>query len=343
MQRIIDMEVITLDRRITLRHGDGGLQTNNLIRDIFYKHFNNEILTGYQDSAIFQMEAGRLAYTTDSFVVKPIFFPGGDIGKLAVCGTVNDLAAAGAVPLYLSAGFVVEEGFEIDKLDMIAKSMSDVCKRVGAKIVAGDTKVVEKGLMDGIYINTSGIGKVHKLFNPRPIISDDEIILTGTIGEHGTTILLERYDLRLQGDFKSDCNPLSEIITELGDGMKYVKLMRDPTRGGIANSLCEISESHDIGALIEEEKLQIRSAVKSVHELLGTDPLYFASEGRMILVVEKGFGTKILNIINKLNCCHNSQIIGKFDKSYSKVCLRTPLGGERILTMLENQMISRIC
>lgn len=343
MQRIIDMEVIALDRRITLRHGDGGLKTNNLIRDIFYKHFDNEILTGYQDSAIFQIETGRLAYTTDSFVVKPIFFPGGDIGKLAVCGTVNDLAAAGAVPLYLSAGFVIEEGFEIDKLDMIAESMSVVCKKVGAKIVAGDTKVVEKGLMDGVYINTSGIGRVHKLFYPRPITSDDEIILTGTIGEHGTTILLERNDLRLQGNFKSDCNPLSEIITELGDSMKYVKLMRDPTRGGIANALCEISESHNIGALIEEEELQIRSAVKSVHELLGTDPLYFASEGRMLLVVEKGFGTKIINIINKLNGCHNSQIIGKFDKSFSKVCLRTSLGGERILTMLENQMISRIC
>ncbi len=343
MQRITDMEVIALDKRITLRHGDGGLQTNKLIRDVFYKHFDNEILTGYQDSAIFQMEAGRIAYTTDSFVVKPIFFSGGDIGKLAVCGTVNDLAAAGALPIYLSAAFVIEEGFEIEKLDMIAGSMSDVCKKVGAEIVAGDTKVVEKGLIDGVYINTSGIGRVHKFFNPRHITSGDEIIHTGTIGEHGTAILLERNDLRLQGDFKSDCNPLSEIISELGDSMKYVKLMRDPTRGGIANALCEISESHNIGALIEEERLQIRPAVKSVHELLGTDPLYFASEGRMILVVEKGFGTEIINIINTLDDCRNAQIIGRFDRSYGKVCLRTPFGGERILTMLENQMISRIC
>lgn len=343
MQHITDMGVIVLVKQITLRHGDGGLQTNKLIRDIFHKHFDNEILRGYQDSAIFQMEAGRLAYTTDSFVVKPIFFPGGDIGKLAVCGTVNDLAAAGAVPLYLSAGFVIEEGFEIEKLDMIAESMSAVCKKVGAKIVTGDTKVVEKGLIDGVYINTSGIGKVHELFNPRLITTGDEVLITGTIGEHGTTILLERNDLRLKGDFKSDCNPLSHIITELDDNMKYIKLMRDPTRGGIANALCEISESHHIGALIDEEKLQIRSAVKSIHELLGTDPLYFASEGRMILVVEKGFGTKILNIINTLDDCYNSEIIGRFDNSYSKVCLRTPLGGERILTMLENQMISRIC
>ncbi|MEA4973981.1 MAG: hydrogenase expression/formation protein HypE [Candidatus Metalachnospira sp.] len=332
-----------MNQLITLRHGDGGLQTNKLINDIFYRHFDNEILTGYQDSAIFHVEKGRLAFTTDSFVVKPIFFPGGDIGKLAVCGTVNDLAAAGAIPLYLSTGFVIEEGFEIEKLDQIAASMSSICKKVGAKIVAGDTKVVEKGQVDGVYINTAGIGKVHKLFNPRQITSGDEIIITGTIGEHGTTILLNRYDLGLKGDFISDCNPLSEIISVLGDNIKYVKLMRDPTRGGFANALCEISEDHHIGVKIEEEKIQIRSAVKTVHELLGTDPLYFASEGRMILVVEKGFGTKILNIINTLDDCHNSQIVGKFDGSYSKVCLVTCIGGERILTMLENQMISRIC
>ncbi|MGI6728200.1 MAG: hydrogenase expression/formation protein HypE [Anaerovoracaceae bacterium] len=332
-----------MNQRITLRHGDGGLQTNRLIHDIFYKHFNNEILIGYQDSAIFKMDTGRLAFTTDSFVVKPIFFPGGDIGKLAVCGTVNDLTAAGAVPLYLSAGFVIEEGFEIEKLDAIAASMGSVCKRVGAKIVAGDTKVVEKGLMDRVYINTSGIGKVHEFFDPRQITSGDEIILTGTIGEHGTTILLERYDLGLQGDFTSDCKPLSEIISVLGDSMKYVKLMRDPTRGGVATALCEISESNHIGVLIDEEKLQIRPSVNAVHELLGTDPLYFASEGRMILVVEKGYGIKIVNILKNLESCCNSDMIGTFDSAYNKVCLRTSPGGERILSMLENQMISRIC
>ncbi len=335
--------MIELNQTITLRHGDGGLQTNKLIRDVFYKHFDNDVLAGYQDAAIFRMETARLAFTTDSFVVKPIFFPGGNIGKLAVCGTVNDLAAAGAVPLYLSVGFVIEEGFEIEKLDRIAKDMSDVCKKIGAKIVTGDTKVVEKGLVDGVYINTSGIGEVHKYFNPRKITSGDEIILTGTIAEHGTTILLERYDLGLKGDFTSDCNPLSEMIPRLSEHLKHIKLMRDPTRGGVANALCEISEEHNIGMLIEEEKIQIRSAVKVVHELLGTDPLYFASEGRMILVVEKGFAKEIINKLNTLDVCHNSQIIGEFNNSYSKVCLKTSMGGERILTMLENEMISRIC
>lgn len=337
------MEVVKLEQKINLRHGDGGLLTSRLIRDVFYKHFENVILTSYQDSAIFPIKTGRLAFTTDSFVVKPIFFPGGDIGKLAACGTINDLAAAGAVPLYLSAGFVIEEGFEIAKLDVLAASMSKVCQSVGAKIVAGDTKVVEKGLVDGVFINTSGIGSVHECFCPRQIVSGDEIILTGTIAEHGTTILLERYALGLQGDFSSDCNPLSEIISALGENIKHVKIMRDPTRGGVATALCEISESHHIGAIIEEDKLKIRPSVKAVHALLGTDPLYFASEGRMILVVEKGYGIEIVNIINRLVYCCDSDIIGAFNDTYNKVCIQTSLGGERIIGMLENQMISRIC
>lgn len=332
-----------MNQRISLRHGDGGLYTNRLINDVFYKHFNNEILKGYQDSAIFKMETGRFAFTTDSFVVKPIFFPGGDIGKLAVCGTVNDLTAAGAVPLYLSASFVIEEGFEVEKLDVIAASMSSICKTISAKIVTGDTKVVEKGLVDGVYINTSGIGKVHECFHPRQITSGDEIILTGTIAEHGTAILLERYDLGLHGDFTSDCMPLSEINTALGNSMTHVKLMRDPTRGGVATALCEISESQHIGAVIVEDKLQIRPAVSAVHELLGTDPLYFACEGRMILVVEKGYGIEIISILKRLESCLDSEIIGNFDYTYDKAYLRTSLGGERIISTLENQMISRIC
>jgi hydrogenase expression/formation protein HypE len=332
-----------LNEKVTLRHGDGGLHTSRLIHDIFYRHFDNEILTGYQDAAMFAMEAGRLAFTTDGFVVKPIFFPGGDIGKLAVSGTVNDLTAAGAAPLYLSAGFVIEEGFELEKIDQIAASMSQTCKTAGAKIVTGDTKVVERGLIDGVYINTSGIGKVHECFHPRQITSGDEIILTGSIAEHGTAILLKRYDLRLQSDIQSDCRPLSEIIPALGHFLKHVKLMRDPTRGGLATALCEISESHHIGALIEEEKLQIRPAVGAVHELLGTDPLYFASEGRMILVIEKGYGMEIVNTLKCLESCRDAELIGTFDDAYSKICLRTTLGGERILSMLENQMISRIC
>lgn len=332
-----------MNGKITLRHGDGGLHTNRLIHDVFYKYFENEILMGYQDAAIFKTDIGRAAFTTDSFVVKPIFFSGGDIGKLSVCGTVNDLAAAGATPLYISAGFIIEEEFEIEKLDRIAASMCSVCKKVGAKIVTGDTKVVRKGSVDGVYINTAGIGRVHKSFNPRQITDGDEIIMTGSVAEHGTAIMTERYELGIQGDFVSDCNPLSGIISALGDNLEHVKLMRDPTRGGVATVLCEISDSNHIGAVIEEDKLLIRPAVSAVHELLGTDPLYFACEGRMILVVEKGFGEKIINILRKINNCANTDVIGVFDDEYSKVCVRTSFGGERILSMLENQMISRIC
>lgn len=328
---------------VTLRHGDGGLYTNRLIQEVFAPHFHNEVLAAYQDAAIVTTDANRLAFTTDSFVVKPIFFPGGDIGKLAVCGTVNDLAAAGACPLFLSAGFVIEEGFEIENLKRIAKSMSDVCQAVGAKIVAGDTKVVDKGLVDGVFINTSGIGSVHEFFQPRQIAPGDEIILTGTIAEHGTVILLERHDLGLQGDFASDCAPLSEIIAVLGDDMRHIKLMRDPTRGGVATALCEMAESNRIGAVVEEERLPIRPAVKAVHELLGTDPLYFACEGRMLIVAERGFGKVILQRLRRLDNYKNATIIGAFDRPFGKVFLRTALGGERILPMLENQMISRIC
>lgn len=332
-----------MGQKITLRHGDGGRHTSRLINDIFYKHFHNDILNGYQDAAIFNIGNDRYAFTTDSFVVNPLFFKGGDIGKLAVCGTVNDLAAAGAVPLYLSAGFIIEEGFEINQLEAIAQSMAGICKDIGMNIVAGDTKVLEKGLVDGVYINTSGIGKVHVNFMPGKIMDGDEIILTGTIAEHGTAILIDRFKLDLEGDFKSDCRPLTEIINALDSDLSYVKLMRDPTRGGIATALCEISESHSIGAVIEEEEIPISSSVEAVHELLGTDPMYFASEGRMLIIAEKGYGNHILNILKGTESCKNSRIIGSINKSYSKVCLRTDIGGERIISMLENQMISRIC
>jgi len=328
---------------ITLQHGDGGFHTSRLIQDVFYKHFNNEILSGYQDAAIVTMEAGRLAFTTDTFVVNPLFFHGGDIGKLSVCGTINDLVAAGAIPLYLSAGFVIEEGFAIEKLDKIAASISSFCKKVGARIVAGDTKVVEKGSVNGVHINTSGIGSVSPYFKPRRLSSGDEIIITGTIAEHGTEVLVQRNELDVQGDFISDCYPLSEIIPTLGEQLKYVKLMRDPTRGGIATALCEISESENLGALIDEDSLPMRPCVKALHDLLGTDPLYFASEGRMILVVEKGHGIDIVNLLSNLESCRDSVLIGGFDDAFNKVCLCTALGGRRILSMLENQMIPRIC
>lgn len=333
-----------MNRKIMLHHGDGGKYTNKIINQIFYKYFNNSILLDGQDSATFFIQKGRVAYTTDSFVVKPTFFKGGDIGKLAVCGTVNDLATSGAIPLYLSAGFIIEEGFDIQILETIARSMGEMCKEVGTRIVTGDTKVVEKGAVDGVYINTSGIGIVNEFYHTRAISAGDEIILTGTIAEHGTVILVERYNLELEGDLQSDCSPLTNIITELKDDLKYIKLMRDPTRGGLATALCEIACSQKIGVCIDEEKIPISMCVQAVHNILGTDSLYFASEGRMILVVEKGYGDRVLNNLHMNENYKNARIIGTFEENYlNMVKMTTSIGGERILTMLENHMIPRIC
>lgn len=327
--------------RIQLSHGDGGKKTGALIKELFYKHFGNELLEKSQDAAVFPMEKTRLAFTTDSFVVKPLFFPGGDIGKLAVCGTVNDLVAAGAKPIYLSAAFVIEEGFEIGQLDNIAQSMGDVCRRVGAKIITGDTKVVEKDSADGLYINTSGIGIVMDLYVPRSLSDGDEIIITGTIAEHGTTILAERHGFQSE-HIRSDCKPLKPIIDQLREALRHVKCMTDPTRGGLATVLCEMARYHNVGMIIEEVKIPVTSYVKTLHQLLGTDPMFFASEGRLVLFVEKGYGRHICRLIRKVE--ENAEVIGTVCSDARKIVrLKTPIGGQRILSVLQNEMIPRIC
>ena len=329
--------------KITLRHGDGGRQTSRLISQVFYRHFGQPDKNGCLDAALLKFEQARIAFTTDSFVVKPLFFSGGDIGKLAVCGTVNDLAASGAIPLYLSASFVIEEGFALEQLDTIAASMQQVCNQVGARIVTGDTKVVEKGLVDGVFINTAGIGMVHADFTPRTIQSGDAIILTGSIAEHGTVILTERYRLGISGDFKSDCAPLSAIIPALDGLLKHVRLMRDPTRGGLATALCEMAEHADLSAVIDQTRLPITPQVAALHQMLGTDPLYFACEGRMLLIAAKGYEEAILSQLKTLSYCRDSTIIGHFEGNKDRVWMRTLLGGEVLISMLENHMIPRIC
>ncbi|MGI5849733.1 MAG: hydrogenase expression/formation protein HypE [Christensenellales bacterium] len=327
--------------RIQLSHGDGGKKTAALIKEVFYKHFGNELLQHSRDAAVFPMEQGRLAFTTDSFVVQPLFFSGGDVGKLAVCGTVNDLVTAGAKPLYLSAAFVIEEGFEIEWLERIAQSMGDVCRQVGAKIVTGDTKVVEKGCADGLYINTTGIGVVIESYESRSLSEGDEIIITGTIAEHGTTILAQRHGFGNE-DLKSDCKPLSHIIDVPGDTIRYVKHMADPTRGGLATLLCEMAEHESVGMIIEEEKIPIDPRVLALHQLLGTDPLFFASEGRLVLFVEKSYGAHICRLIQE--AAENAAVIGTVCTDPRKIVrLKTPIGGQRIISALTNEMIPRIC
>lgn len=333
-----------MDEKIRLSHGDGGADTQRLIRNLFYQYFNNPLSNSMQDSFVFEARQNKLAYTTDSFVVKPLFFRGGNIGKLAVCGTINDLAAAGAIPLFLSAGFIIEEGFSIEKLHLIAKSMSDVCKHTDAKIVTGDTKVVERGSADGLFINTSGIGMVSEFYTPRQAEPGDEIIITGGIAEHGTSVILDRYELGIETELESDCAPMCFLINGLGENLKHVKLMKDPTRGVIATALNEIAAEQVLDIELNEQSIPAKSEVQAISDILGIDPLYLACEGRMLIVAEKGFGEKVLSNLKALDSCSEAQIIGRFASGHhGMVYMKTFIGGKRIIPMLEDQMLPRIC
>lgn len=342
---IIDIEGDFMSHsNITLNHGNGGNNTKNLIHDIFYKYFGNSILLEGLDSAVFKSEGERIAFTTDSYVVKPWIFPGGDIGKLSVSGTVNDLSAAGAKPLYLSCGFIIEEGFEIADLEKIVESMAATAEEAKVKIVTGDTKVVEKGSADSIYINTSGVGIVYKNYNMKKIVSGDKIILTGTIAEHGTAIAVQRYNLKLKTEIRSDCAPLCKIIEHLEPYLNDIKIMKDPTRGGIATSLNEIAEYANLSIHIFEDRIPISKEVDSLNRLLGIDPLYLASEGRMLIGVDAKKAEEILCRLYKLQCCKDAQIIGDFEESKGAlVYIENYFGGKRILNPLEGDILPRIC
>lgn len=331
-------------KTIQLHHGDGGIHTDKLINEVFYRYFQNPILLKGKDAATLDVDKGRLAYTTDSFVVNPIFFEGGNIGTLAACGTINDLTVSGASPLYLSTGFIIGEGFLMDELEQIVCSMQEVCSKSNTLIVTGDTKVVDKGSIDGIFINTSGVGIIYDNYYPDSIRVGDEIIITGGIGEHGTAIAVERYELNVQGKIKSDCDSLHNILIGIKGFLPHIKVMKDPTRGGIATSLNEISEEQGIGILLEEDSIPLSDEVKGVTEILGLDPYYLACEGRMILIVEEGYGDKITEIISKEDNGKDARLIGRVvDYSKGTVCVRTSIGGKRRLYALSNSMLPRIC
>ena len=334
-----------MEQIVTLRHGDGGKYTNLLIRDIFYKHFDNKLLVNSQDASVFEVKQGKLAFTTDSFVVKPLIFPGGDIGKLAVCGTINDLATAGAKPLYLSCGVIIEEGFELSLLEKIAESMGDTCRKTGVSIITGDTKVVEKGSIDELYINTSGIGVVQGEYCPKPVCEGDRIIITGGIAEHGTAIASERYQIEVQGDLQSDCMSLNKLVERIEKYMDRIKLMKDPTRGGLATALNEIAELSRLGIHLLEECIPIKKEVESVNQLLGLEPIYLACEGRMILVVDEEKCETILEEIRQCDGCEDAAIIGSFVNNGIRpmVFMETYIGGRRIIGSLEGEMLPRIC
>lgn len=333
-----------MNKVIKLIHGDGGKYTKILIEKLFYKHFSNSILLKEQDAAAFSVVQGKMAFTTDSFVVKPLFFSGGNIGKLAVCGTVNDLAVSGAKPLYLSTSFIIEEGFSVQVLEEIVKSMSKMCLDSGVKIVTGDTKVVGKGSVDGIFINTSGIGYIINEYEVKPIEAGDKIIVTGGIGEHGTTIAVERYGLKVKGDFKSDCADLFPFIEKLKDHFSSIKIMRDATRGGLATVLHEFSSLCQLGIHLIEDDIPVSRGVKAINKLLGLEPLYLACEGRMVLVVKSSEAIKILNIIQSIDQGKEARIIGEFiEDPNQNIFIQNGFGGKRLLPPLEENMLPRIC
>ncbi|MBF0494009.1 MAG: hydrogenase expression/formation protein HypE [Candidatus Omnitrophica bacterium] len=331
---------------ITLAHGSGGKLTHEMIGGIFFKYFKNEMLERAEDAAVFAIKGKRIAFTTDSFVVKPIFFPGGDIGKLAVCGTVNDLAVVGATPKYISCAFIIEEGFSFSDLEKIVKSMADWAKDAGLKIVTGDTKVVGRGEADGIFINTSGIGVFEKdvKLGAEKIKPGDKVILTGNIADHGLAVLGKRKGLEFESEIVSDVAPLNKMLLELTKKVGGVKFMRDPTRGGVATTLNEITEGRKFGILIEEKNIPVSENARAACEILGLEPLYVANEGKAIIVVSSKNEKKALSSLRKNKYGKYAVTVGTVTKNNpGKVCLLTAYGTVRIVDMLSGEQLPRIC
>ncbi len=336
------------EKIIRIGHGAGGKLTHQLIEEIFVKHFSNPYLDQLNDSSVFELN-GKTAYTTDSYVIDPIFFPGGDIGKLAVSGTVNDLLSCGAVPKYLSAGFILEEGFEIESLEKIAISMAEEASRSGVQIVCGDTKVVKKGQCDKIYINTSGIGAVdqnceHLSQEPEYLIGD-KIIVTGNLGDHAIAVLSARNNISFEKSVLSDVAPLCElmfpIFTSNGNDLRF---LRDITRGGLATVLNEAIENKEFSIELEEKEIPVSCEVEGICEVFGYDPLYLANEGKMVLIVNADKANEILETLHRNDLGKKASIIGEVtNRAPGKVLVQPTIGGSRIVDMLSGEMLPRIC
>ena len=317
---------------------------HDLIKDVFLKHLGNQYLRKMTDAAVLNFGNRKLAFTTDSFVVKPLFFPGGDIGKLAVCGTVNDLVVMGARPLFISCAMIIEEGFSIEVLEKITRSLSEEAKNAGVSVVTGDVKVVEKGSCDGIFINTAGVGEQAIDININNIRPGDAVIINGPIGQHGIAILAARNQLELAVRVKSDCASLPSLITPLLKYRQGIKFMRDPTRGGLATTLNEIAQTRNCAIMIDEESIPVSPAIKSSCEILGLDPLYLPNEGRVVLIVDNQAADKILHKMRRHPLGKGAQIIGRIEKNPpQRVYLKTISGGRRIVDMLVSDALPRIC
>lgn len=333
-----------MSEKISLAHGDGGELAHKLIQDVFvdaFKHFEQSKL----DSAILNCEANKIAVSTDTFTVKPVFFPGGNIGKLAVAGTVNDIAVSGAIPRYLTSGFIIEEGFLLKDLIEIVESMAAEAKKANVSIIAGDTKVVEAGSADGIYINTTGVGYIEKdRINPEKMAAGDSIIISGTIGDHGIAILSARGDLGIKTDLLSDCASLNAMIDSVLEASSNVRIMRDPTRGGLATTLVEICEDFHVSMEISEENIPVKREVQGACDILGYEPVYLANEGKIIYIVAQEDEQSVLKALHQIKEGVDARVIGKItDNDKGKLFLRTDLGTTRRLNRLSGILLPRIC
>lgn len=332
--------------KVLLAHGGGGTLTYQLINKIFLSQFNNPILSELHDGAKFEIQNSRFAFTTDSYVVQPIFFPGGNIGELAINGTVNDLSVCGAKPLFLSVSFIIEEGFEIEELWKIVLSMKEAASRANVQIVTGDTKVVDKGKGDKIFINTAGIGLIYDGVNisPRNCKPGDVIIINGKIAEHGIAIMSEREGLGFESKILSDTAPLNSLVEDVLKVSKNISVMRDPTRGGLASALNEIAQAANVKIEIYEKEIPISDAVLGACEILGLDPLYIANEGKILIFVNREDSIKVLEAMKKNPFGKDARIIGRVvEKSDPIVLMKTLIGSTRVVDMISGEQLPRIC
>ncbi len=334
---------------ILLNHGSGGRLTRQLIDEVFGARFSNPLLDARTDASVVNFGDSSVAFTTDSFVVQPRFFPGGDIGKLAVCGTVNDLAVSGAIPQALSAAFIIEEGFSLEELDRIAASMAKTADAAGVSIVTGDTKVVGHGMADGVFITTAGIGKIAEervaIGNGSKVQPGDVVLINGPVGDHGMAILAARNDLPYKAEVTSDCAPLAGLIGSVLDRYSdAVTFMRDATRGGLGTVLCELAESMQREIHIDEVTIPIRKVVRSMCDMFGFDPLFIANEGKVVMTVRPDAADAVLSLMRKHPFGGESAVLGTVaEDTAGKVHLQTAIGGRRIIAIPAGDQLPRIC
>lgn len=332
--------------KIRLGHGSGGKMSQELFLDLFLPKFRNRFLDEVHDGAILDLGGVRVAISTDSFVVKPLFFPGGNIGDLAINGTVNDVAMCGATPAYLSAGFILEEGFPISDLEKITLSMQKAAEKAGVMLVTGDTKVVENGSADGVFINTTGIGIVRDdlTISPKNAREGDVVLINGRIADHGIAVMTRREGLSFESDIKSDCAALNGMIADILDQSGGIRVLRDPTRGGIAATLNEIAEAASVGIELLESEIPLDEQVKAVSSLLGLDPLYIANEGKVLVVVEGAMADEVLSVMRKHPEGKESARIGRIVSTHpGRVVMETTIGTRRIVDMPAGEQLPRIC